>query len=139
MTDDGIGLKLVEYISENKLHFDFEVIDVADNGLNLLTYFHETTQKMLWVDAVQMGVAPGEFKVFTPEQVESQKWMSGMSTHEGDLLKIFELAKRLHLPMPSVKIFGIQPFCVEYGLELSPVLQGRFQEYTDQIVRLMKS
>ena len=55
MGDDCVGLKIVEYIDEKMGERDFEVSDMSDNGLNLVAYLTEETERILFVDCVKMG------------------------------------------------------------------------------------
>lgn len=141
-TDDSIGMRVVEHIANRGLnippHGDFEILDIADNGVNLLSYFTDDTESMVWVDCIRSGRAPGEFIVFTPEDVESQKRLSARTTHEGDMFQILELAKQLDYPIPPIQILGIEPESTRQGLELTPTVQARFEEYVAEALKLMK-
>ncbi len=63
--------------------------------------------------------------------MESRKITRGLTTHEGDILKVLELAASLGYPIPAVTILGIQPGNLGPGLELSPALESRFESYLD--------
>jgi len=130
--DDGLGLRLVEYLSQKDLPQNLELVEIAGNGLDLLEYFCATTEKMLWVDAALMGKAPGEVCFFHPGSVESRKYLAGRSTHEGDLLGVLGLAERLSLPVPPIEIMGIEPFSLRSGDELHPY----FSERLDSLAHL---
>lgn len=138
MSDDSIGLRLVEHIAENNLDNGFETVEAANNGMLVLTYFREDTELLLIVDAVNFGSEAGEFLIFSPEDVDSQKVTAGISTHEGDILKLIELAKRIDQPIPPIRILAIQPGNMELGDELSPTLTSRFPEYIKAAVDAMQ-
>ncbi len=129
MGDDGIGLRIVEHIAEQRLDNGFEAVEVGNNGVLVLTYFREDTDLLVVVDAVQFGGEPGEFTVFTPDEVESHKVTAGISTHEGDILKLIALAKQIDQPIPPMRILAIQPASMKADQGLSPELEARFQEY----------
>jgi len=129
MADDGIGLRIVEHLARRGLEQGFEAVAIADEGTRLLFYLTESTEKVVIVDAVDMGLAPGEYRLFKPADVVSRKKTPGLTTHEGDILKVLELAAGLGCPMPAVTILGIQPGNLEPGLELSPALESRFETY----------
>ncbi|MDP6470361.1 MAG: hydrogenase maturation protease [Pseudomonadales bacterium] len=129
MGDDSVGLRIVEHIAEQGLEDGFEAIEVGNNGMLVLTYFREDTELILVVDAVQFGGEPGEFTVFAPDDVETHKVTSGISTHEGDILKLIELAKQIDQPIPPIKILAIQPASMGADEGLSPGLDTNFQEY----------
>jgi hydrogenase maturation protease len=140
MSDDGIGLRIVEHIVENGLEKGFEAVDIADEGTRLFFYLQRETEKIVLVDAVDLGLAAGEYRVFEPEDVRTTKETRGLSTHEGDALKILEFARNLGYLIPPLIILGIQPGSMEPGSELSPALRDRFDSYLrislEEIARL---
>ncbi len=129
MTDDGVGLRIVEYLARSGREQGFEAVAIADEGSRLLFYLSGDTEKVVIIDAVDMGLAPGEFRLFLPEDVETRKTGGGLTTHEGDILKVLELARRLGYAIPPITILGIQPQSLGPGLELSPALASRFESY----------
>ena len=76
-----------------------------------------------------MGLEPGDFAFFTPDQVASVKGSAGFSTHEGDLLKVLELAGAMGEPLPPISIMGIEPAELADVPGLSDTLEARFGEY----------
>jgi hydrogenase maturation protease len=131
MADDGIGLRVVEHIVRNGLDRGFEAVDIADEGTRLLFYLERETEKIVLIDAVDMGLAAGEYRLFGPEDVETTKEMRGLTTHEGDALKVLEFAGTLGYFIPPLVILGIQPGNLDPGAELSPPLQARFDTYVE--------
>lgn len=129
MGDDSIGLRIVEYMAEEGLDRGFEAVEVGNNGMLVLTYFEEDTAQLLVVDAVAFGGRPGDFTVFSPEDVDSHKVTGGISTHEGDILTLIKLAGQTGLPIPPIKILAIQPASMEVDQGLSPALDNKFQDY----------
>ena len=129
MSDDGVGLEVVERLAREGLEPGFEAVSIADEGLRLLSYFDAGTEKIVIVDAVDMGLEPGAWRVFGPEDVESGNEAGGLTTHEGNVLKVIELARRLGTPVPPLVILGIQPGSLGPGLELSPALEQRLETY----------
>jgi len=129
MGDDGVGLHLIEHIARNRLNQGLEAIDIADDGMRLIDYLTPETERMLIVDAVDLGLPAGQWRVFSPEHVESRKALAGLTTHEGDILKVLEFARGLGYPIPPVRILGIQPERMAPWMELSETLQSRLDDY----------
>lgn len=136
-SDDGIGLHLIEKLSSIP-SLPFIPVEIAHDILRLQTYFNEDTESILIIDAVKMGLRPGEYKFFSPGDVESKKEVLGFSTHEGDILKIIELSKTLNLYMPNISIMGIEPDVMNIGMNISVGLNERMQEYVGEIMRWSK-
>ncbi|MDD5628103.1 MAG: hydrogenase maturation protease [Elusimicrobia bacterium] len=133
--DDSIGLRLIEHIAERGLEKGFRAIDLSGNTINLLDYLEPATEHILIVDSARIGRRPGEFEFFKPEDVESKKELSGLSTHEGDLLKTLEFARAMKRHIPPITLMGIQPEVIKNEMGLSPALTARLAEYAEAAVR----
>jgi hydrogenase maturation protease len=138
MTDDGIGPRVADAVAEHARALGFDIVIIGHDTIGLLSYFDQTTSRLVFVDCVRMGRSPGEWLVFSPDDVVSQKRLDRMTTHEGDLLRIIDMARQLGTAVPPVTILGIEPASVEPGLELSPTLQQRFDEYVQAAVAEMQ-
>ncbi len=64
MSDDGIGLRIVEHLARAGLEQGFEAAAIADEGTRLFFYLTEDTEKIVIVDAVDMGLEPGDYRLF---------------------------------------------------------------------------
>ena len=132
--DDSIGLRVAEAIAERGLDRGFSAIDLGGDLLDLVHYLNEETEAVLVVDAARMGRTPGEHVFFTPADVTTCKPAAGVSTHEGDLIKVLEFAAALGRPLPPVTILGVEPAELGDGAELSDALASRFEEYVTAAV-----
>ena len=135
MGDDGIGLRVAEEIERrfesSEAPPGLAVIEIAGNGLDLLPYFDRATEKMLWIDCVKFDAEPGTFAFFSADEVDSRKILARRSTHEGDLLQVLELARKLGYRIPRIDIMAIEPKRIGQGQGLSGVLESRLAEYVD--------
>ncbi|MHB8739959.1 MAG: hypothetical protein ACYC62_02185, partial [Coriobacteriia bacterium] len=61
--------------------------------------------------------------------VVTHKTLEGISTPEGDLMKVLELARELGLAIPPITLLGIEPAEIAPEMGLSPTLEQRFEEY----------
>lgn len=127
--DDSIGLRVAEEIGARGLDRGFQAIDLGGNLLDLVHYLSSGADRVLVVDSARMGMSAGDFSIFTPDQVTSRKSLDGISTHEGDLLKVLEFAEVLGEPLAPVSILGIEPAEVRAEPGLSPQLADRLDEY----------
>jgi hydrogenase maturation protease len=137
MGDDGIGLQLIEALATTELPPDCHLLELKNDALGLFSYLVPETSAILIVDCVKMGVAPGDWRLFTPEEVRSIKRVAHASTHEGDLLQIIQLAQATGYTIPPLRILGIQPESMEPSMELSATIKERLPEYIDIAHRLM--
>jgi hydrogenase maturation protease len=136
--DDGIGPRLVEYVREQGLEEGFRALDLGAASINITAYLDAETTAMLIVDAARMGLAPGDYRFFAPDDVESRKAPARFSAHEGDPLAVLALARSLKLPMPPVILMGIEPEAVRPEIGLSPVLAARMPEYAAAAVERLR-
>lgn len=136
MADDSVGLRLAEEFFDQAPN-GFEAVDMAHDSMRMLFYCEPGTEQIIVVDCVDMGLEPGAFRVFAPEDVESQKEIGNMSTHEGDVLKVIELGRQLGYHVPPVKIFGVQPENTCFGFDLSPALQENYDVYVQELKSIM--
>lgn len=136
--DDSIGLRVAERIAAEGLDREFTAIELGGNLLDLLHYLDADTERVLIVDSARMGRAPGEYAFFEPERVESRKELAGFSTHEGDVLKVLELAASLGQPLPPITILGIEPERIAEGMELSAALMEQLDGYVAAAVTFLE-
>jgi len=138
--DDAIGLRIVEEIASKGLEQGFRAIDLSSNSLNLVSYLAPETEAILIVDSARMGLPPGEVRFFAPEQVETRKVLSGVSTHEGDLMAVLTLARAAGYVVPRLRIMGIEPATIEPGAGLSQTIQDGTAGYVaaaiDELMRM---
>ncbi len=133
--DDSIGLRIAEHIGEAGLDRGFRAVDLGGNLLDLVHYLDAETEQVLIVDSARMGLAAGDFAFFAPEQARSRKALAGISTHEGDLLKVLEFAGALGGELPPVTILGIEPAELRDEPGLSDELERRFDDYVAEVLQ----
>ncbi len=139
MGDDGIGLRIVEHIADNHLDDGFEAVEIGNNGMQVLTYFEPETDGVVIVDAADFGGQPGDWIAFGPEDVDSRKVVGTISTHEGDVLKLVQLARQIGQPVPPIRIVAIQPASMTMGDGLSAAVAARFADYVAVALKEVQS
>jgi hydrogenase maturation protease len=127
--DDAVGPRVIEHVVATGLDRGFAAVDLSTDALSLVAYLSDETEGMLVVDAARLGLLPGEFRIFTPDEAETQKELSGLTTHEGDVLRVLETARSAGFPVPPVAIMGIEPYAMESGMALSEILAERVPDY----------
>jgi hydrogenase maturation protease len=137
MTDDGIGPRVADALRNQARQLGFETILVGHDTLGILSYFDEHTERIVFVDCVRMERQPGDWLCFSPDDVETRRPLDRLTTHEGDVLRIIDLARQIGCPVPETTIVGIEPERVAPGLELSAALQSRFAEYVAAVASVL--
>ena len=103
-----------------------ELVDGGTWGINLLPLL-EAADQVLFLDAVDVGKAPGEPVELTGGELPLLLGIK-LSVHQIDLREVLALAQ-LRGTLPStMACLGLQPASVEMRSGLSPVLQERMVE-----------
>jgi hydrogenase maturation protease len=135
--DDAIGPRIIEAVVEQGLERGFRAIDLSSNCLNLVAYLAPDTEAILIVDSARMGLRPGDVRFFSPGDVETHKPTGGISTHEGDVLRVLALARAAGYPVPQLEVMGIEPESLEPGAGMSRAIVEKTAGYVaDAIDRL---
>ena len=121
MKDDGIGPHIARELEKLKLPEGVKAVDAGVKGLALVDMMQEAS-KVMFVDAVEMGMKAGSVRVFTPKDIRIDAEKTGFSSHEIGLPQLLFLASLLGLST-EVAIVGIQPKDLGWGTGLSPELQ----------------
>lgn len=136
--DDSVGIRVIERVVSTGLERGFRALDLSGDLLNLVAYLTPETEAMVLIDAARMELKPGELRFFAPAEVTTQKAMAGVSTHEGDLLKVLELARGLGYPEPPMVIMGIEPEIVREEMGLSETLATRIDHYARVAIQRLR-
>jgi hydrogenase maturation protease len=123
MGDDGFGLAALQRLEDEwLLPEDVRLIDGGTWGLTLLPDF-ESAHRVLFLDAIDTGAAPGTHLVVERDALPRALAMH-TSPHQVDLSDLLALARlRGTLPEHIVAI-GAQPLRVEMSTELSAPLEA---------------
>jgi hydrogenase maturation protease len=132
--DDAIGIHIIDYINSHYKNDSFEAIEIGNNGMLFLTYFEDKPEKIVIVDCAVMEKAPGEYVVFSPDEVETNKVNPNISTHESDVIKLIQFAKELDYPMPDIKILAIEPKSFELDSGISSELKQKIPHYAKIVI-----
>ena len=135
--DDAAGLRVVELLRDEALPAGAEVREAGTPGLALLEEWRGFGRVFL-VDAVDMGLKPGEWREF---EASEARLVAGraLSAHGVGVAEAMELAKALGLPTPEVRVYGIQPGRVGPGEGLSPRVAEAVEEVKEAILEELRS
>ena len=125
--DDGVGPRLVTELADRPLPPGVTVRDGGTGGLNLL-HTLEGWERVIVVDAADMGREPGTFVRFSPHADEArlipQFTEGSVSLHDAGLSDVLALAEALGHSLPEMVIFGVQPAYVGWREGLSPEVEA---------------
>ena len=134
--DDGAGVRVVERL-RGRVPDGVELIDGGTEGLGLICWF-EGVDRVVLVDAVRMGSAPGTVAVLDPARLRSLRRGGGrVSSHWTDVLEVIAAAARLGFE-PRLDIVGIEPQSLDVGTGLSEAAARGVEVATRTVMELIK-
>jgi len=133
MRDEGVGVHAIKAVQEHyQVPPELDVVDGGTAGLDLLPFL-EGRDRVLFVDAVDFGEAPGFIGVLKNEAIPQAFGKSKSSLHHVGLAEVLAAARLLDALPPEVCLIGIQPQSLEVGLELTEVLQEKLETLVARI------
>ncbi len=139
MTDEGIGVVLVQHLMEHAPRYpQVEFLDAGTGGMKLI-HILEGREKVIFIDCAFMNTEPGALRRFVLSDVQSTKDLPDLSLHEGDLLQILRMAQQLGTCPEEVVIFGIEPERMEPGQSLTATVTDGLDHYCREILTELDS
>jgi hydrogenase maturation protease len=132
--DDGVGCRVAQELEGRTLPEDVEVMDGGTPGVGLLNLF-TGRQRVIIVDAAEMGQAAGSVVRFQPEDVTLTGSAQRFSLHRTGVADALALASELKLALPEIVVFGVQPERVGWQDYLSPAVQAAMPQVIQAVLR----
>ena len=129
LRDEGIGCHVAHALEEIPLP-DVKIVD--GGTCSDVLQFLEDTDKLIIVDAVKGGGTPGQIYRFHLENITLEQ-KPFLSLHDVGLVDNLMLMQLWHNISEAV-IIGVEPGEINWGLELSPELQGKMPQIIDAIL-----
>ncbi|MCX7854479.1 MAG: hydrogenase maturation protease [Anaerolineae bacterium] len=133
--DDGIGPRVVAELLRRGLPDGVEAVDGGTSGLDLL-HLLEGWERVIIVDAAELGREPGEFLRFTPEDARLVGSLVSLSSHTAGLADALALARALGQKLPDIVIYGVQPERMDWEEGLSPAVEVALPDLIEEILRV---
>jgi len=131
--DDGVGPRIVEELERRELPEDVTAMDVGTAGLDLL-HLLEGCDRAIVVDAADVGLKPGQFVRFTPDEARLAQNSDGLSFHQVGLSGVLSLANALEHALPEIVIFGVQPTEIDWKEGLSPAVEATIPKLIEVLI-----
>ena len=138
--DDGAGPAVVAALSSMDLPPHVELLDGGTPGLETVLLL-EGYERVIIVDAADMGLEPGEWRRFTPDtaEIRSDENKLGGTLHAAGLAEALVLAEVLDLLPKTLIIYGIQPISLDWSQKLTepliaalPLLCAEINQFVSQ-------
>jgi len=133
LMDEGIGVHTINELEKHDLPESIEIYDGGTGGFKLIDLMHGAA-RVIFIDAVETGKAPGSVTIFSAEEVHSLYNKKKYSLHDTDLMEIIKMTELLDDP-PIIEIVGIQPKIINYGTTLSKELAGSMSNIVNSVLK----
>jgi hydrogenase maturation protease len=132
LSDEGIGCH-VAHALESRLIGTLPDVKIIDGGTCPDVWqFIEDTDKLVIVDAIKGGGMPGQIYRFHLEDINLEQ-KSFLSLHDMGLMDNVMIMQPWQNIGETV-IIGVEPKDINWGLELSPELQGKMSQIIDTVL-----
>ena len=132
--DDGVGVRVAQALAEQTLPGGVEVVDGGTQGLGLVSLL-EGQQRVILVDAADMGKSPGQFVRFTLDEAILPGEDQSLSIHDAGLRDALLLARALEVLPDELVIFGVQPASIEWDSFLSPQVEATLPDLIRAVLK----
>ncbi|MEQ1883782.1 MAG: hydrogenase maturation protease [Bryobacteraceae bacterium] len=133
LTDDGVGLRLLETVEEEygAAHGAVEFLDGGTQGLALLPYLADRTS-ILVLDAIGLRAKPGTVHVLRGPQISEFRAHRASTAHEGNCLELLETARMVGYDFDDIAVVGVEPSVLRTGIGLSKEVEAAVPEAVAQ-------
>lgn len=137
LTDEGLGVHVVEDLKANYTFTpQMSLIDGGTMGMELLTYMRGM-KKILLIDAVNGGEAPGTIYEFPHRELE-QYFTDHISVHEVGMQDILRIRAIQENPLEDAIVIGVEPESLDVGFEPSAPVQKALPEVKERVLRVLR-
>lgn len=122
MADDGFGPAVLEALEERALPEGTRLLEAGSDPVSMAALV-DPGEALVLVDAVRMGGAPGEVKVFGPEQASFAVAASPSSLHGFGLAEALSLLESVAGPR-DITVVGVEPGDLRPGWPMTPAVRA---------------
>ena len=132
LSDEGVGVHVVQKLRSMHLPPDIEVVDGGTGGFELIDCFRGK-KRVIIIDCLLSDQPPGTLIRATPEQLDLQ-WARGYSSHQTGLAELLQQAKLL-APPPEMVVIGVVPELTEEpGMLLSKTVGSVIDRIVSEVL-----
>ena len=133
MRDDGVGVFVIEQLRKMPFPAHITLANCGSDVLKILSHFHQH-QRVVFVDAVEMGAPPGTIRYFPREAILKMPGES-QAAHQLSAIEAIRLLDTLnpHFRQAELHLIGVQPEVVAVGEGLSPSVHRAARQIIKEI------
>jgi hydrogenase maturation protease len=134
MADDSVGVRVAQYLAASfRFPDEVLVLDGGTLGLDLLPYLEEV-DKLLVIDAVETGEAPGTLIRLSGDEIPLAL-ATKVSPHQMGLKDLLTVADLQGYAPPVMVLWGVQPASVEMDMALTPAVADAITLLQEQVLK----
>jgi len=130
--DDGFGVTVLEAVSKRAVPDHVELLDAGTSIIDLMEELNGR-RKVVVIDAVRGGQAPGTLYRFSPEDVAAEA-VPADSLHQVGLLDTLRLAELVDCRPDEVVIVGVQPEDTGLKIGLTEAVAAAVPRATEMVM-----
>ncbi len=123
LSDEGVGVHVAQRMMTMDMPPEVQVVEGGTDGFGLVNVITEA-DRMILIDAVKGGGQPGSIYRFEIEDCPPYPDIFKTSVHQISILEVINLSSLIGTT-PRTTIIGIEPACMEMGMELSPTVEAK--------------
>lgn len=136
LSDEGVGVHVANRLMEMDLPRGVSVVEGGTDGFRLLNVI-TGCDRLIVIDTVQGGAAPGSIYRFDIDQVKNCPSGFKTSVHQIGILEVINLSGLIG-KTPYTTVIGIEPKSFEMGMELSPEIEEKIPRIIELILSELK-
>jgi len=136
LRDEGIGVRVIEYLQHQPLPDDVELMDGGTAGADLIDILADR-EVVVIIDAVDFDAPPGTLLRLTPKELIARE-DSPLSLHDLDIPQTLEMTQILGCKPLTVIVYGVVPQTIKPGLELSHTLAPLVSVIAEAVLKEIK-
>ena len=131
LSDEGLGVRFLDELAKFEFPANVEILEGGTAGLELV-HLIQDVDFLIIVDAFNGHAEPGALFRFQPGDLQIIPEQYEVSFHQIGIIEVLSMANLLG-QAPQTLIFGIQPKCLDWGLEISPEISALFPRLTELV------
>lgn len=125
--DEGFGVRVAEQLFRRyDMPDHVEIVDAGTVGHPLLS-FVERAKRLLLLDAVDFGCAPGELVVRDSSGIPAYLSAHKVSLHQNSFSEVLALATLTDCAPEEICLVGVQPVDLTFGHSLSEPIRAQLE------------
>jgi len=123
LSDEGVGVHIARTLMEMDFPPQVRVVEGGTDGFGLMHILLEA-DRLILIDAIRGGGPPGSIYRFEIEDCPPFPDTYKTSVHQISILEVINLSGLIGSP-PRTTIIGVEPKCLEMGMDLSPEIEAK--------------